>query len=443
MNNGFKYLLIILFFQLVQINIYSQGTWERIESPTDQYLQSVYFVDSLYGWAVGDSGTIIHTSNGGADWEIQDSKNDNKIVDVFFLNRNLGWASSWKTSSVPFGTILLKTTNGGQSWTNEPYKEDNIFIQCLLFTDSLNGWMGGKPHALVKTTDGGANWKQADVDSSTFSSFPIKSINFYNSQYGYACGGIFEYAGVMWRTTNGGDFWYVIDPVSAPIDPIWQVHTFDSLNVLGVGGDFEFFGVGMIRTSDGGLNWVYEYIGMTGIAFDIDYRTDYEAWSPLGFEEKLIYSLDSGFTWTRIPTPDSTIILDMIFPDSLHGFAIGKEGAIIKYIPPIINFVKEIEEGIPESFFLFQNYPNPFNPSTKIRFTIPQDERRETQDVSLKVYDVLGNEIATLVNEEKPAGAYEVKFNPASGIQHPASGIYFYQLRAGIYIETKKMLLLK
>ncbi len=89
MNNGFKYLLIILFFQIIPINIYSQGTWERIESPTDQYLQSVYFVDSLYGWAVGDSGTIIHTSNGGADWEIQDSKNDNKIVDVFFLNRNL------------------------------------------------------------------------------------------------------------------------------------------------------------------------------------------------------------------------------------------------------------------------------------------------------------------------------------------------------------------
>ena len=64
MNNRFKYILIILFFQLVQVNIYSQGTWERIESPTDQFLKSVYFVDSLYGWAVGDSGTVIHTSNG-------------------------------------------------------------------------------------------------------------------------------------------------------------------------------------------------------------------------------------------------------------------------------------------------------------------------------------------------------------------------------------------
>ncbi len=63
MINRFKYILVVLFFQLVQINIYSQGTWERIESPTDNYLTSVYFVDSLYGWAVGDSGTIIHTSN--------------------------------------------------------------------------------------------------------------------------------------------------------------------------------------------------------------------------------------------------------------------------------------------------------------------------------------------------------------------------------------------
>ncbi len=107
------------------------------------------------------------------------------------------------------------------------------------------------------------------------------------------------------------------------------------------------------------------------LLWDIDFRTDNEAWSPLGGEEKLIYSLDAGSTWTRIPSPDSTHIFDIIFPDSLHGFAVGREGAIIKYFPPIINFVREIEEGISESFSLFQNYPNPFNPSTTISYSIP------------------------------------------------------------------------
>ncbi len=85
-------------------------------------------------------------------------------------------------------------------------------------------------------------------------------------------------------------------------------------------------------------------------------------------------------------------------------------------------------------FYLLQNYPNPFNPNTKINYSVPQ-----TSQVQIKVYDVLGNEIETLVNEEKPAGNYQVEFN-ADGI---TSGIYFYTLKAGDFIQTKKMLLLK
>jgi hypothetical protein len=96
------------------------------------------------------------------------------------------------------------------------------------------------------------------------------------------------------------------------------------------------------------------------------------------------------------------------------------------------------EENLPEGFVLHQNYPNPFNPSTNIGFRIS-----DGGFVSLKVYDVLGNEITTLVNEHKPAGSYEVEFRPESSIKNPASGIYFYQLKAGDYLETKKMILIK
>jgi hypothetical protein len=116
--------------------------------------------------------------------------------------------------------------------------------------------------------------------------------------------------------------------------------------------------------------------------------------------------------------------------------------------------IVEAEVTAPNIFSLEQNYPNPFNPSTKIKFTIPANviasETKQSQLVTLKVYDILGNEIATLVNEEKPAGNYEVEFNTSSGIRNlPAgrqclvSGIYFYQLKSGSYTETKKMILLK
>jgi len=108
----------------------------------------------------------------------------------------------------------------------------------------------------------------------------------------------------------------------------------------------------------------------------------------------------------------------------------------------------EVEIILLAEFSLGQNYPNPFNPSTKIRYTVPtvttsQSSRAETRDegsrVQLKIYDVLGNEVAVLVDEYKSAGNYEVEFNS----QNLSSGIYFYRLQAGSFIETKKMVLMK
>uniref|UniRef100_A0A832CZ84 T9SS type A sorting domain-containing protein n=1 Tax=Ignavibacterium album TaxID=591197 RepID=A0A832CZ84_9BACT len=103
------------------------------------------------------------------------------------------------------------------------------------------------------------------------------------------------------------------------------------------------------------------------------------------------------------------------------------------------NSVNDNSNFIPDRFSLMQNYPNPFNPTTKIKFSIPTLEF-----VTLKVYDVLGNEVATLVNEEKPAGSYEVEFKSSFGNRQLANGVYFYQLKTGgDYLETKKMILLK
>jgi hypothetical protein len=112
----------------------------------------------------------------------------------------------------------------------------------------------------------------------------------------------------------------------------------------------------------------------------------------------------------------------------------------------------DIQNNLPSGFYLLQNYPNPFNPSTKIRFTISasplnpspyQGEGNRGSSVTLKVYDILGNEIATLVNEELTAGIYEVEFNTSSIANHPSSGVYFYRLQTGNYIETRKMLMIK
>ena len=110
-------------------------------------------------------------------------------------------------------------------------------------------------------------------------------------------------------------------------------------------------------------------------------------------------------------------------------------------------FVTEVQFAdaeIPGEFILYQNYPNPFNPSTKIRYTIPAltPSLSQMERVMLKVFDILGNEVATLVNDEKSPGTYEVEFQSTVGSFQLASGIYFYRCQIGAFTQTKKMILL-
>src|SRR3989339_72239 len=107
------------------------------------------------------------------------------------------------------------------------------------------------------------------------------------------------------------------------------------------------------------------------------------------------------------------------------------------------------EKFLPDEFTLYQNFPNPFNPVTKIRYAIPSNVKRERSNVMLKVYDILGNEVATLVNEEQEPGYYEVEFSTKGGSAsggnalNIASGVYFYRLTSGRFVSTKKMLMIK
>ena len=126
---------------------------------------------------------------------------------------------------------------------------------------------------------------------------------------------------------------------------------------------------------------------------------------------------------------------------SVNQFYTAIEGTSLE--PKVITSVKEENQPVPETFLLHQNYPNPFNPTTFIKFTVPNvvdaNFASNANVVSLKVYDILGNEVAVLINEKKPSGIYEIEFDAVN----LSSGIYFYTLSSGNFYQTKKMLLLK
>ncbi len=169
-----------------------------------------------------------------------------------------------------------------------------------------------------------------------------------------------------------------------------------------------------------------------------------------GFPLELTHTMPNPFIndtvfWRFKYTAPDSIVVDTIYSvaNSANGDGIPFDdqwnfGANFPVV--IINNPVTVEDEIsPVQFHLSQNYPNPFNPSTTIKYTIPDVASGFSLSVTLKVYDILGSEVANLVNEEKPAGSYQIEFDATN----LPSGVYFYRLQAGSFVETKKMVLMK
>ncbi|MDP2207680.1 MAG: ice-binding family protein, partial [Bacteroidota bacterium] len=132
-------------------------------------------------------------------------------------------------------------------------------------------------------------------------------------------------------------------------------------------------------------------------------------------------------------------LIEMQTGATLNGRALAQTAVTLDANTVTRPVVTAVENGLaPQEFTLLQNYPNPFNPSTKIEYSLDK-----AAQVSLKVYNLLGNEVATLVNGRQGAGSYTVQFNTNEGVLSLSSGVYFYRLEAGSFVSTKKLILMK
>ncbi len=433
-----KYFLITFIF-INTCLLYSQEYWLNSYSPTANNIKNSIFLDSLTGWVCGDTGLIMKTSNGGLNWTIQNSKSRVSIHDIFFLNKRLGWALGWNIYNPvpPYGTYFFKTTDGGVNWDTSFFPLENVYLRKVYFQDSLYGFLGGAYKNLLRTTDAGANWIDVEIDSLSVMNFPVTNFAFYNNNYGYAVGGVMDIAGIIWRTTNRGVRWtpYIVSP-----EPNLDMFFFDSLRILGFGGDFEY-GASTITSSNSGETWKYNSLEIFGLPTVLAFRDLKDGWGSLGYTRTFIYSQDSGRTFVQLNTPDSSVINDIVFPDKKHGFAFGENGKILKFNPATVGVRNENTE-VSKSFELKQNYPNPFNPLTTISYEIESNSY-----VVLKVFDVTGKEIDMLYNGYQNKGKYKLKF----GSDNLPSGVYFYQIVVrdltgksnDFFTQTKKMLLIK
>jgi photosystem II stability/assembly factor-like uncharacterized protein len=422
----------IILLLIFPVFINAQGEWVKVNSPVTNTLSSLFLLDSMNAWAAGASGTIIFSSDGGNNWTVQNSgiTFPYNIEDIHFSDSLNGWAVSVNYNEEPFGTIFLKTTDGGLNWVSISYHEELVFFNTIFFFNSDYGFAAGNGGLIIRTTDSGESWRECPVDSGLYRDFRINDLKFRDSLDAFACGGEIDVAGVIWRSTNGGESWWSFSPGDSP-EPINEVYFIDSINVIGIGGDFEW-GTGIVRSSDNGFNWEYKSIDVFGFGSSISFRNSHEVWGAIRTNNSLIYSSDSGTNWTEVRISDTSYISDLEFSDSLNGIACGYGGEIYKWKKTLVSVSENDPETIP-GFHLYPNFPNPFNPVTTIRYSLPS-----SAVVVIIVYDLMGSELEKITGS-RSRGINEETIN----MDKFSSGIYFYSVHYNDKITMGKMLLLK
>ena len=416
------------------------GRWVRVATPTTQNLTRLFFLDNNRGWVGGDQGTVLITPDGGQTWKVRNVGLPFEVKDIFMVDTLRGFAVGhqyYSDTSNWGGSYLFRTVNGGNTWTWTRYQD--YYFYTLFFRDSLRGLMGGDYTALWSTTDGGRSWAGVPRDTSLYPSAAIQRIRFHSEQLGMAVGGQIDLFGLVWQTNDGGEYWSVTRPDMLS-EPVFDVHFWDDSNAVAVGGDFEY-GASAVRTTNGGARWSYVYLGIFGQARSLSFRTPREGYSALGFPATYMVTYDSGYTWIDYLSPDTVIVNDVVFTDSLTGYIACGRGQILKYRHPSVSVGEEAQGTPAEEPILRQNYPNPFNPATTVSYELASAAR-----VTLAVFDVLGREVRRLQEGVRPPGLHTVRFD-GGGLP---SGVYLCRLTveggrgaAAPRTEVQKMLLLR
>jgi photosystem II stability/assembly factor-like uncharacterized protein len=293
--------------------------WYQQNSGTQFNLNSIFFIDENTGWAVGNEGIIIKTTNGGDDWITQPSITTDDLYSVYFENINIGWI-------VGENIRILKSTNGGSNWiaqiANPPFPID---LRSVQFQNLNDGWAVGHymysstgyDSYVIQTTNGGTTWG----NNFGFMDEKLFSIFFLNSSLGLVAGS--EIA----RTTDGGSGWYSVFS-SSFMDKFYSVLLIDS-NTGWIAGE-NILQKGLIyKTSDGGLTWSLSGSD-TLKAFTSVFFTDTNHGWVSGREGNILYSADGGTSWS-LQTSGTTLDLNSIFfVNTIAGWAAGNNGTILK-----------------------------------------------------------------------------------------------------------------
>ncbi len=356
---------------------------------------------------VSTAKEIFRTSDNGAHW-------------------NLVYSGNWSPTimaSDPAGAMyaidmsgVIKSTDGGESWTRLTLSVAPYFISTMAVKGVNTVFAGSSIGDIYKSSDGGKTWKLlfADPRRDFISGLTIaENGNVY-------CGT----SSSILRSADDGVSWQDINTGTIPFQATAIMYRSKTLFIGTLNN-------GILTSTDEGVRWKSpsnvlskEYIrSMTSDRNGTLYATTLRA---------MYTSTDLGETWNSISDGLHLYVLNRVFVSSKGYIYLGsQQDGLYRSVSPVFQINPSLIET---SYRLYPNYPNPFNPSTTIVFNLPT-----TSLVTLTIYDMLGQEVATLVNEELAAGQYSRMWNASA----MPSGVYFYRLQAGTYTESKRLLLLR
>ena len=399
------------------------GTWTEQTSGLTTVLYSVSAVNDDVAWVCGAAGKVLRTTNKGVNWV----NVSGTIPTTLALYNIFGWDANTAvvTGVAGSNTSIYVTSNGGTTWTAANTHAG--FGDDMFMTDANTAYFIGDPVAgnwdLLKSTNAGLNWASWTTLPTT------NTAGTYNNAF-------WQQGTQVWFPSVGQSKMLYSSNMGAN----WTEQTISLSEITATCFNSPTLGLaagsstspGLLKTTDAGTTWTALTSPFTGSVSGLAGAVN--SWWMAQQGLNIAFSSNDGATWATQYTVAAGSFYHLT--KSRSGatlWGVRSNGGISRYGTPITG-VTPISSQIPSDYSVSQNYPNPFNPTTKINFALPKSGL-----VTIKVYDVTGKEVATLVNEVKNVGTYSVDFN-ASNL---SSGTYFYKISVNDFSEVKKMSLIK
>lgn len=384
-------------------SISAQPVWQPLESGTNADLHDLHFLDDDLGYVVGNAGTVLRTTDGGVTWTDASPETAGDLYGTYFWNSDEGIVVGSEGQ-------VWRTEDGGASWTEVASGTAHSLFSVSFSGDV--GIIGADRMTILRSADGGQTWSVAEGGDMS-AGFPYYGAHMLNETDGFVGGKNAIFQPIVGRTQDGGAGWdYAVFYLNGNEGELRDIHFVDEQQGAAVAVLWDGTGA-FTRTVDGGQTWATTVLAPRLYAVDVSADG---SGLVAGSDGAVMSTEDGGMSWNEEESGVAVDLRGLAVPSATIAYAVGLGGTVVKRA---VTSTAGSEAPGQAGVHLFQSYPNPSSGTTTIAYALA-----EAGEVSLRVYDTLGREVAVLARGLQAPGRHEVELDAAD---LPA-GVYHYVL---------------